>query len=683
MKRAGLIGLIAAILGCAALLMHNEISSLGIQLRSWLRGSDNVNASWEKDWKTAANEQIEQLRKRNVEIEVVDLNGNPLPGATVRAVQRTHQFGFGTAINRTALSNPVYADFVKNRFEWVTFENEAKWLWNEAVQGRVYYREADQLLEFARQNGLKVRGHNLFWEAEKYQPQWVKSLTGAALKEAIDNRLNSAVLHFKGNFLHWDVNNEMFHGSFFKDRLGEEIWTYMYKRTRELDPGVKLFVNDYNFIEYPPERDYNQVIQALIDRGMPIDGIGAQGHFNGVIDPLFVKGRLDKLAELNLPIWITEFDSTHKDERVRADNLEKMYRLAFAHPAVEGIVMWGFWAGSHWKGTDGAIVNQDWTLNAAGQRYQQLMDEWTTVVEGTTDQRGMFSFRGFHGTYDMLVDYPGAAAVKQSFTLEPGSGNAKLHIPFDVQDKSIPEAPAKLSAAAADSQVMLSWSKVNGATGYTVKSAVSADGPYTPIAHQLLTETFTHIGLVNRKDYYYVVSASNHLGESPDSAPIRATPRAAGELQTNLVLQYRSADGDNNYQIKPQFTIKNAGKVPIPLSELTIRYYFTPESTQPVDTRIDWAQFGAEHVQTTVVPPSDAAAHAYVELSFLESAGAIPSDTTLGNIQLRIFNSDGSSFDKTNDYSFDPTKKAYTAWEKVTLYRNGELVWGIEPWGAK
>jgi len=58
---------------------------------------------------------------------------------------------------------------------------------------------------------------------------WLKGLTGDALMKAIDARLESVVPHFRGKFLHWDVNNEMLHGDFFKSRLGESIWPYMFK----------------------------------------------------------------------------------------------------------------------------------------------------------------------------------------------------------------------------------------------------------------------------------------------------------------------------------------------------------------------------------------------------------------------------------------------------------------------
>ena len=61
--------------------------------------------------------------------------------------------------------------------------------------------------------------------------------------------------------------------------------------------------------------------------------------------------------------------------------------------------MWGFWANSHWRGPNAALVDSDWTVNAAGQKYFELIDEWTTSLSPTTLSDGALEFRGFHGDY--------------------------------------------------------------------------------------------------------------------------------------------------------------------------------------------------------------------------------------------------------------------------------------------
>ena len=48
-------------------------------------------------------------------------------------------------------------------------------------------------------------------------------------------------------------------------------------------------------------------------------------------------------------------------------------------------------------------------------------------------------------------------------------------------------------------------------------------------------------------------------------------------------------------------------------------------------------------------------------------------------MQNRFAKNDWSNYDERDDYSFDPTKTAYADWSRVTLYRNGVLVWGAEP----
>ena len=368
-------------------------------------------------WKERANERIEELRKGDVQINVVDEDGYPVNNAEVNVVQDRREFGFGTAFSNEGLNHSEYREFLSENYEWATFENESKWYWNESSQGNVNYHDADQMYEFCEENDLKVRGHCIFWAVDEYVDDWIMNLTDDQLWDAIDNRLESVVPHFEGKFLHWDVNNEMLHGDFFKRRLGDEVRSYMFERARELDPNAKLFVNDYNVISQAEDNNYKAQIQELQDMGAPIDGIGVQGHFDDFVDPIDVESRLDNLAELDLPIWITEYDSQVADESVRADNLERLYRTAFAHPAVEGIFMWTFWAGDHWRGADAAIVDQDWTINEAGQRYLDLMDEWTTETSGVTNFDGVYEFTGFHGDYEIEVVIPGEDPVEEEIVV--------------------------------------------------------------------------------------------------------------------------------------------------------------------------------------------------------------------------------------------------------------------------
>ena len=44
-----------------------------------------------------------------------------------------------------------------------------------------------------------------------------------------------------------------------------------------------------------------------------------------------------------------------------------------------------------------------------------------------------------------------------------------------------------------------------------------------------------------------------------------------------------------------------------------------------------------------------------------------------------MHNQNWTNYNEANDYSYDATKTAFADWNRVTLYRNGALVWGTEP----
>ncbi|MDP4096229.1 cellulase family glycosylhydrolase [Paenibacillus sp. P96] len=149
-----------------------------------------------------------------------------------------------------------------------------------------------------------------------------------------------------------------------------------------------------------------------------------------------------------------------------------------------------------------------------------------------------------------------------------------------------------------------------------------------------------------------------------------------------IVLQYRNGDGNpSDNALKPVLNIVNTGQKAVSLSDLKIRYYFTDESKQKPQFFVDWAKIGGSSIRgafTTMTTPS-ARADRYVELSFGKGAGSIPAGGESGDIQLRIHPADWSNYDETNDYSYAGTATSFKDWNRVTAYKNGTLVWGVEP----
>lgn len=383
------------------------------------------------NWETEANQRIEQIRKGDFQI-IAAAPGRPditVPDVNVQIIQKKHNFAFGSAISRHEMENTDYLNFFKDHFEWAVMENASKWYANEPTEDYVTYEDADDIYNFCSNNDITMRGHCIFWASENVVQDWIKALSYAPLPAtselyiSVEDRLYSAVNHFKGKFLHWDVNNEMCNNSFFADRLGYSIRPWMFQQANSIDPNCLLFLNDYNVINGGYNLNaFKQMAYDLADDGAPIHGLGVQCHMTTGFNPATIKARFDSVAEVNLPIWVTEFDLSQPDENIRADELEDFYRVAFSHPLVEGTLMWGFWQDRHWR-EDCYIVNSDWTLNAAGVRYEALMDEWTTNNSGITDGNGTADFRGFYGVYDVNLTLPGAAPTVATIEITPDGPN--------------------------------------------------------------------------------------------------------------------------------------------------------------------------------------------------------------------------------------------------------------------
>ncbi|XP_059073324.1 endo-1,4-beta-xylanase 5-like [Cryptomeria japonica] len=359
-----------------------------------------------EEWRSHQQANIEKNRKGNVTVHVVDSEGNPVKGAKIMINQIKREFPFGSAIAKTILANDTYQKWFE-RFNVATFENELKWYSTENQQGYLNYKDADALVEFCNSNNISMRGHNIFWEDPKYTPQWVKDLPDTQqLQSAVESRIRSLVGRYKGQFLNWDVSNEMLHFSFFENKLGPNASLEFFKLAQELDPTTPMFMNDYNTIEtcndimaIPDE--YLRKLQDISSLGV-MTGIGLESHFGKANIPL-MRSILDRLGSIGLPIWLTEVDiqnSLGGDKQV--EYLEEVLREGYSHQFVDGIVMW---SALHPYGCYQMCLTDNNFNNLATENVvDKLIEEWNNEsIEGITDENGELNFFGFRAYYKAIV----------------------------------------------------------------------------------------------------------------------------------------------------------------------------------------------------------------------------------------------------------------------------------------
>jgi endo-1,4-beta-xylanase len=384
-------------------------------------------------WRQQALARIEQIRKSDFLIEVRDAAGQPAAGATIRVEQIRSAFQFGSALQFTRLvkdtpENLAYREKALALFNAASPENDLKWGPWDGERGPDYNRpQSLQALRWLREHGFYVRGHVLVWPGWKNLPESIRKLNGTEKQSEIPALTLKHIADITGatrEFVQeWDVLNEPYDNHDLMGLFGADIMVDWFKAAQAGAPGAPLYLNDYSNHDLVTDKmhcaDFFRVAKFLQAKGAPLGGLGLQGHISAQPSPPeHVLAALEAYAELKLPIRITEFDVDTEDEQLQADYTRDFLVLAYSHPSVVGVQLWGFWEKAHWR-PHAALFRADWSEKPAAKVYQSLvLHYWRTKLKGTVGAAGKVGGRGFHGDYVVTVERDGKRA-EQTLTLRP------------------------------------------------------------------------------------------------------------------------------------------------------------------------------------------------------------------------------------------------------------------------
>ncbi|XP_041010625.1 endo-1,4-beta-xylanase 5-like [Juglans microcarpa x Juglans regia] len=411
--------------GCWSLLKGGIVANISSPVEILLRCENTKVDIWvdsvslqqftKTQWKSHQDNTIDKIRKSKIRFQVTDANKTAMRGAIVSIKQEQSDFPFGCGMNHYILTSTDYQNWFASRFKVTTFTNEMKWYSTEKRQGHENYTVSDAMVKFAKRNGISIRGHNIFWDDPKYQPEWVNSLSPEDLRKAAEKRLKSVVSRYRGKLIAWDVVNENLHFSFFEDKLGDQNASAEYfSEAYRLDPTPIMFMNEYNTIEYCRDEkasvaNYLEKLQEILqypgNEGISA-GIGLQCRFgSGQPNLAYMRSSLDILGSTGLPIWLTEVDVGKDPDQ--AQHLEEILREGYSHPAVQGIVMF---AGPELAGFKNMpLADTNFNNTPAGDVVDKLLGEWESeILEIKADDRGFVDALLSHGNYSVTVQHPEA-----------------------------------------------------------------------------------------------------------------------------------------------------------------------------------------------------------------------------------------------------------------------------------
>ena len=308
------------------------ISIVSVSLVSCQGGTEVSSPSEDED--TATEEDTEKSEGKGPEEDAaVSALGDDVP--SLKEVFKD-DFYIGTAVEASQLNDPELCELIKKHFSSITAENAMKPESLQPVEGKFNFRDADKIANFAKENGIALRGHTLIWHNQV--PEWFfledgKQVSKETLRKRMENHITEVMQHYKGQVYAWDVVNEPINAdepdgllrNNWYEILGEEYIELAFRYAREADPETKLFLNDYDTTNPNKCQAIVDLVKRLQEKDVPIDGIGMQMHINLEKPSLedFEKA-LQKFSELGLEIHITEMDiSVYKDRSESFDTISE------------------------------------------------------------------------------------------------------------------------------------------------------------------------------------------------------------------------------------------------------------------------------------------------------------------------------------------------------------------------
>jgi len=375
--------------------------------------SDYAGQEESAPWRKAALARIEEIRKGDLIIQVIDTAGRPVPNAKVSVKMRRHTFAFGTAVaadtlTATGATSDKYREIVTENYNSTPIENHLKWPFWESWAKQDADRAVNWLAE--RAINMPISGP-LVWGGWSNLPDDLKSRQDD--KEFMLKRIYDIIPKqmgaYAGKITDWEVVNEPYGQNDLWTVIGYERMADMFRAARKSDPKAHLTINDYPPLDGSATKNehlkaYYNYIEALLKAKAPVNGIGFQCHFgSNIVSPERVLAGLDRFAKLGLPISITEFDMETTDEDLQRRYMRDFLTAAYSHPSVDAIIMWGFWEGKHWLPT-AALYRWDWSIKPNGQAWLDLVKrDWWTNAEGRTGANGGYRTRGFLGVYEIAI----------------------------------------------------------------------------------------------------------------------------------------------------------------------------------------------------------------------------------------------------------------------------------------
>jgi len=450
-------------------------------------------------------------------------------------------FGTPAIESRFKKGTKWFRDTLVAEYNMTNTENALKMNNCEPRQGVFDFTLADTIMNFAKANNMKSKGHVLvyhiptpYWLYLRTNPNSTNKFSRDELMAIVKRHIDSVVGHFKGRILEWDVVNETILDSFtvgqsplkhtfYQQIIGDDYIDSAFVWAHRADPSAYLYLNDYSgeyfgsWEKAKSDSIYN-FVKGLIARGIPIHGVGMECHIGNSANAALFNSNIKRLGALGMRVSLTETDIMHSS--TDPATWTTLANGVASNWNATSFITWGIDDSASWMGSDCGCLIWDSMHQAKPVVYNAIKSVFLKANKTVAAQRANF-----------------------------------IAIPAD---NRIPSVPGSLSATAVYKKVTLKWLPSVRFMSYTIKRSTTKGSGYQTIVTGLTGTVYTDTaGLKSGVNYYYIIVAVNPFYTSDISN--EATAVVPFPLPVQLV-NYTVSNIDND-KVSIDWKVVNGEKV--------------------------------------------------------------------------------------------------------------------------
>ena len=491
-------------------------------------------------------------------------NSTPAISKKLLDYAKANGIKLGVAIKNEHLNEANYVNTATTEFDSFTSEYAMKpnqwWI----GVNNYNFAEGDKLADLAKSKGIKIRGHTLIWYLRP--PDWLPSsnFTTQEYRDTLRKGLYDYVKHYEdkypGMFYSWDVINEQIQdvngqmrtNNFWYNKLGDEMFSIAFQAVRDASPSAKLVINDY-YTEVPGAKVDSLIalISRLKQAGVPIDGVGFQGHFrigNEPNYPLFVD-IINRFKDIGVEIEFTEVDMRGGDQNDKATRTYNIIKACLI-TGCKGITFWGITDKYSWlEGENGLLFDDNYNRKSMyNQAVQAFIDFGITTSSSSIISSVTSSQNNSQNSSVVSSNVSSTTNISSSVSSNRSQTSSQSQVSSNTSSSNISSVVVSSAISSQNSLVVLSQNSSQSIISSPVSSQKSSI-----VSSQNIRSAQTQISS----------NTSSTIASAVASSPITSQANQVSSINSSLIFsgqssivqsQISSIISNNNSQISSQIS---------------------------------------------------------------------------------------------------------------------------------